>query len=139
MSVFSRACSWGLSDGVLVSMLADVRGELLGAALLLPLAHADPRNPVCATITCSDAAPTRAGTVTGQGSSSCAEALLDHSEHKGKYTRLDWGPAEWQLQPWSVPQLPDALGCAIASVPWVVDRCFSLLGLIVSVSKRPAP
>ena len=90
----------------------------------MPLAHADLRSPVCTTVTCSDATPTRTGIVSGCVSSECAKALFDHCEHKCKYTRLDWGPEDWQLQPWDVFELPEVLGCAIASAPWVVSRSF---------------
>jgi len=124
MSVFARCFKWtsNAEPHTLLRLPIDLKDELLAAAVLLPLAEADLRSPISTKVTCSDATPQGCGVVASEVSAQCAEALFRHCEHKGAYTRLDWGPAEWQLEPWEGQELPQVLRDVVASAPWHAVR-----------------
>ena len=126
MCVFSRSYRWlqTLSVGRVYKVPHDIRDELLGAALVLPCAHADLRASLSSTLTCSDATQVGGGVTSVEVAGECAEGLFRHGEHRGAYTRLDWGPDDWQLKPWTGHQLPEVLVDVIRGASWKVDRSF---------------
>ena len=126
MCVLSRSYRWlqTLSLGKVYRVPQDIRDELLGAALLLPCVHAVIRASLSSTLACSDATQVGGGATSVEVAAECAEGLFRHGEHRGAYTRLDWGPDDWQLEPWTGHQLPDVLVDPIRGAHWKVDRSF---------------
>ena len=72
-----------------VRLPADVADELLAAACYLSLASSNMRAEVSTKVTCTDATPVGAGSVEAVVSRDLACALFDHTEHRGRYTRMD--------------------------------------------------
>ena len=126
MCVLSRSYHWLqiLFLGKVYRVPQDIRDELLGAALLLPCVHAVIRASLSSTLACSDATQVGGGATSVEVAAECAEGLFRHGEHRGAYTRLDWGPDDWQLEPWTAHQLPDVLVDVIQGAHWKVDRSF---------------
>ena len=109
MSIFSRAYRWcdSLSPCTAVAMSPDIAEEFLTASLPLGLAESDVRAPASTKVSCPDATPSSAGTVSCRVSREFAEALFDHSKQQGAYTRLDWSSEHWELHPWDGFELPN--------------------------------
>ena len=126
MSIFSRAYRWcgSLSPRTAVAMPLDIAEEFLTAILHLGLAESDVRAPVSTKVGCPDATPSSAGTVSYRVSQDFAEALHDHSEQRGVYTRLDWSSEHWELHPWDGLELPKILRDGVRCAPWEVDSSF---------------
>ena len=101
---------------------ATIADELLSAALVLGVSDANIRAPVSSTIHCSDATPSRVGTVEGTVARTMAEGLYDYSEHRGRYVRLDWSSLQDVLHPWDHAEPPPQLQQALRGVHWREGR-----------------
>ena len=99
------------------SLPHHIRDEILSAACMQFVAHADIRAPVSSVVGCSDATPSRAGVVEAEVSQDLASSLYDYAEHKGTYVRLDWGPDHFDIHPWSHAAPTEPLQQVLAGVP----------------------
>ena len=108
MSIFGTSFRWcsRLPERGSCWLPAAVCDELLAAAVHLPLAEVNLRDPISTKIHFADATPTGGGSVSSLVSRDLAEGLYDFGEHKGNYVRLDWGPVSWSLREWTDRELP---------------------------------
>ena len=124
MAVLGRAYRFteDLREDTVTRLPADICDELRAALVVLPLAEADIRAPICTDVFCSDATPVGAGTAQARFSRTFVRNLFSFCEHAGEYTRLDWSGMGEVLKPWNRPELPpDVLRC-IGAADWRVDR-----------------
>ena len=109
MSTLGKSYQWvaQLRERQVVRIPARIRDEILAAALHLPLAWSDLRAPVSTRVHYSDATPTTGGFVVADVSRELAEVLWNHSEFRGRHTRLDWQETDYQVRGWVDHVLPD--------------------------------
>ena len=79
-SSFSKICL----NRRLVFCLFDIIDEIAGAGLMLPIAVAHLRWPLCTTVSCSDATPDSGGICTSTVSRVLARGMFETAEHKGE-------------------------------------------------------
>ena len=125
MCLFHRAFKWmgDMEPGTLCGWPPDIRDELMGAALCLPLAVAPLRWPLSTRLTATDATPDSAGATECRVSKDLIEAMFATSEQKGCYVRLDVNPLlhTYPLIP------PDPLiGEMLQCMKWKSHRSYKL-------------
>ena len=101
MCTLGRVYRWlaPLPDAVSLDTPSDICDDFLVAFLHLPIAQCNIRAQVSISISCSDATPTRGGTVGVVVSEKLSRDLFRYAEAKGRYVHLDWKDSSpnWQL------------------------------------------
>lgn len=106
-----------LSDDDLKPLPIEVKEELLGCGLVLPLCHANIRWPISCRVGASDASLSHGGRAATLVTPVVAQTLYRFAEHSGEHIRLDWEkgavqpPSEMRAAPAELEELvTDLLG-----------------------------
>ena len=105
-------------EGVLLAPPSDIADELLSVFVHMFIAYTNIRAQVDTVISCTDATPSRGGTVSAQVSRSFAKGLYEESEYKGQYVRLDWGSSHPLWKKWSHSCPSDDTLALLEGVSW---------------------
>ena len=120
MSVFSRTYKFmsRVEGSKPFKLPCAVKEELLQAALLLPVSHANIRMPVAARISCTDASLSGGGRACTLTSPAFAQLLYRIGVHNGEYSRLDWSLAP-VVPPSSMDMCPTVIEKVLLQHRWI--------------------
>ena len=100
----------------------ELKEELLGAVLMLPLAKANLRAPISSLVSATDATVTKAGSCEACVPKAVARFMYKRSEMKGERVRLDWTTEELKWSPCAMQKPTGYLDELVASLPWKKPR-----------------
>ena len=97
LAIFHRSFQWTncLGDTEESRIPPDIKDELISACALLGVAHGHFDWPASSEVSCTDATPSRGGSVRTRVSHRLAQALYEMTETRGCYVRLDSGNTEF--------------------------------------------
>lgn len=102
----------------------DLKDELLGAILTLPLASSSMRAPVSQKLVATDSTPTTGGACSAHISASMAHSLFSQTQLKGELVRLDWTAVEEKLGYTPMARPTSKVNKVIKSLRWGEPRTF---------------
>ena len=120
-----RIYKWRSNFRGVRSLPADLKDELLVAALLLPFAYSNIRAPASTRVSATDATPSMAGSCRARVPETLARPLFRRSEEVGEAARLDWPLLDLAVSS-SMQEATADLNQLAASLPWHSARSWGL-------------